>query len=104
MDVPDVSALVAIGLHAEAGINMMRKDYKLLNCKLNASKSESEAITKKTDLVLHPDNDGFNQWLLNSHLMLDQLRCEEFKANRTDSPILEKQQGQALRSGPGQLP
>jgi hypothetical protein len=49
MEMPDVASLVAtFCLQTEAGINMLRKDYKLLNRRHNASKREMEAIAKKT--------------------------------------------------------
>ena len=62
----------------------MHRGYNILNCRLDASKREIEAITNKTYLVLHPDKDGFNQWLMKQHIMVDQATYEEGKAKVVD--------------------
>ena len=80
LEIPYVAALVATCLQEEVGTNMLHRDAKLLNCRLDASKREIEAITKKTYLVLHPDREGFTQWLLKKQIMVDQLIYEECKA------------------------
>ena len=59
MERQDASALVTAILQKEAGTNMPHSSYKLLKCKETASKREIEAITKKSYLVLHPDQQGF---------------------------------------------
>ena len=59
---------------------MLHRDYKLLNCILDASKREIEAITKSTYLVLHPDKEGFKQWLHKQHIMVDRHTYDERKA------------------------
>jgi len=59
---------------------MLRRDYKLLNCRHNASKREIEAIIKITYLVFHPDKDGCNQWLMQNQFTVDTTTYDEGKA------------------------
>jgi hypothetical protein len=54
--------------------------YKLLNCRKDASTRETEALTQNTDLVLHPDKDGFKQWLMKKKTTVDMITYEEGKA------------------------
>ena len=71
MEMPDVAALVAFVCQEEVGINTGNRDYKRLNCRLDATKREIEAITKKTYLVVHPDKTAFKQWLQRKQIMVD---------------------------------
>ena len=81
---------------------MLHKDYKLLNCRQDASKREIEAIAKKTYSVLHPDKDGFKQWRRKNNIIVSKTTYEEGKAKvveffqvwtRTRDRICEVDQG-----------
>ena len=52
---------------------MLHRDYKLLNCRQDASKRKVEAIAENTYLVLHPTKDGFKQWLMNKPTTVDMI-------------------------------
>ena len=63
---------------------MLQRDFKLLNCRQDASKREIEAITKITYLALYPDNDGFKQWLIKDNTTVDMITYEEGEDNVVD--------------------
>ena len=59
---------------------MLHNNYKLLNCKENASKRKIEAIAKKSDLVLHPDKQGLIKWSQKKQIVLDSDTYHQCKA------------------------
>ena len=59
-------------VYEEAGINMLRKGYKLSNCILNAVKRESEAINKEALLSLAPRQEWLQSVVAEKHTMVNQ--------------------------------
>ena len=88
-------------LHEEVETNMRHRDYKLLNCRLDATKREIEAIANKTLLVLY----GFNQWLLKKQIIMEQPTSEKGKAKVADFfQVWTSTRDKLCEIGPGQLP